>query len=122
MLFVTQGTLDAPTDVTVSDNQISWSAPYSLDITNVDPDIVYCVSIANYTCGSENPVLIIDDCNVTETKFIFNIPDDGGIYQYNITSRSNVLDSNNGRSTTITGNERYIQCHAFKREWELKAR
>ena len=49
---------------------ISWSAPFSLDVTGVDPDIWYSVLIYNVT---DNPTAIpCTDCiNITETNYTF---------------------------------------------------
>ena len=49
---------------------ISWSAPFSLDVTDVDPDIWYSVLIYNVT---DNPTAIpCTDCiNITETHYTF---------------------------------------------------
>ena len=49
---------------------ISWSAPFSLDVTNDDPDIWYSVLIYNVT---DNPTAIpCTDCmDITETHYTF---------------------------------------------------
>ena len=51
---------------------ISWTAPFSLDVTGVDPDIWYSVLIYNVT-NENNPTAIpCTDCiNITETHYIF---------------------------------------------------
>ena len=43
---------------------ITWEAPFSLNLTGVDPDIVYCVEVYNITCGVDD--LVVGDCGVTE--------------------------------------------------------
>ena len=81
---------------------LSWDAPFSLDLTNVDPDIVYCVEVYNITCGRRD--LIISDCNVTEPSYTSDdIAPDGYIYEYTVTPRSNVEGASNGTSRTVTG-------------------
>ena len=72
---------------------LSWTAPFSLDLTNVDPDIAYCVDIYNITCGRRD--LIVSDCNVTEPSYTFDASD-GYIYEYIVTPRSNVEGARNG--------------------------
>ena len=80
---------------------LSWTAPFSLDLTNVDPDIAYCVDIYNITCGRRD--LIISDCNVTEPSYSSSAPD-GYIYEYIVTPRSNVEGARNGTpSQPLTG-------------------
>ena len=49
---------------------ISWSAPFSLDVTGVDPDIWYSVLIYNVT--DENNPTIIFNFNVTTTRYSFS--------------------------------------------------
>ena len=81
-----------------------WTAPFSLDLTNVEPDIVYCVEMYNITCGGRE--LLISDCNVTETSYTSDvIVPDGYIYEYIVTPRSNVEGAVNGTSKTVTGIE-----------------
>ena len=73
---------------------LSWSPPFSLDLTNIEPDIVYCVEVYNITCGERD--LIISDCDVTEPSYTFYDLADGYIYEYIITPRSNVDGTRNG--------------------------
>ena len=81
---------------------LSWVAPFSLDLTDVDPDIIYCVEVYNITCGRRD--LIISDCNVTEPSYIsgYMAPNDY-IYEYTVTPRSNVEGASNGTSVTVAG-------------------
>ena len=83
---------------------LSWKAPFSLDLTNVEPDIVYCVDVYNITCGGRE--LLISDCNVTETSYTSDvIAPDGYIYEYIVTPRSNVEGAINGTpSPPLRGN------------------
>ena len=74
---------------------IMWEPPFSLDLTGVDPDIVYCVEVYNITYGRRD--LIISDCNVTEPNYMFDdIAPHGYIYEYIVTPRSNVPGTRNG--------------------------
>ena len=74
---------------------LSWNPPFSLDLTNVEPNIVYCVDVYNITCGGRE--LLISDCNVTETSYTSDvIAPDGYIYEYIVTPRSNVEGAANG--------------------------
>ena len=43
-----------------------WDAPFSLDLTNAEPDIVYCVEVYNITCRRS---LLISECDVMETSY-----------------------------------------------------
>ena len=90
------------TDLVRNANTLSWDAPFSLNLTNADPDIVYCVEVYNITCGRRD--LIISDCNVTEPSYTSDdIALDGYIYEYTITPRSNVEGASNGTSQPVTG-------------------
>ena len=81
---------------------LSWEAPFSLDLTGVDPDIVYCVKVYNITCGRRD--LIISNCNVTEPSYTSDdMAPIGYVYEYTVTPRSNVEGASNGTSVTVTG-------------------
>ena len=79
-------------DVRKAYTTITWDPPTSLDLTNVEPDIAYCVEVYNITCGDRE--LLIHDCNVTEPHYI--ITPDGYIREYIVTPRSNVEGAVNG--------------------------
>jgi hypothetical protein len=81
---------------------ISWSPPFSLDLTDIDPDIVYCVEVYNITCRRRG--LTVSDCNVTESSYTSDIiAPNGYIYEYTVTPRSNVEGASNGTANTVTG-------------------
>jgi hypothetical protein len=79
---------------------ISWEAPFSLDLTGIDPDIVYCVEVYNITCGRS---LLISECDVMETNYTNAALLPGYIYEYTVTPRSNVDLASNGTSLSIAG-------------------
>ena len=87
-----------------SQDTIKWDAPFSLNLTNVEPDIAYCVEVYNITCGRS---LVISDCDVLETSYSSDDLRPGYIYEYTVTPRSNVVDARNGTSRTIIGLFRY---------------
>ena len=87
--------LDAVYNISRDFSTISWNPPFSLNLTNVEPDIVYCVDMYNITCGGRE--LLISDCDVTETSYTSDIfAPDGYIYEYIVTPRSNVEGAING--------------------------
>ena len=50
----------------------SWTAPFSLDVTGVDPDIWYSVLIYNVTDENNPTAIPCTDCiNITETHYTF---------------------------------------------------
>ena len=100
--LVIVGRLNSVTNLIRTDKLLLWIAPFSLDLTNVDPDTVYCVEVYNITCGRRD--LIISDCNVTKSSYTSDdIAPDGYIYEYTVTPRSNVEGARNGTGLTVTG-------------------
>ena len=75
--------------------------PFSLNLTGVDPDIVYCVEVYNITCGVDD--LVVSDCNVTEPRYEDNRLEQGHIYHITITPRSNVRNATNGTNNIKKG-------------------
>ena len=94
------GPLQSVVDLTRNVSTLTWEAPFSLDLTGVDPDIVYCVEVYNITCGRS---LLISECDVVETNYTIDALLPGHIYEYTITPRSNVEGARNGTSINVTG-------------------
>ena len=88
------------TNLTRNANVLLWEAPFSLDLTNVDPDIVYCVEVYNITCGRS---LLISECDVMETSYTSDALHSEYIYEYTVTPRSNVEGASNGTRLTEIG-------------------
>ena len=67
--------LNLETDGGRSSINVSWGAPFTLDVTDEDPDIWYSVLIYNVT-DEENPTTVpCTDChNLTQIHYVF-IPD-----------------------------------------------
>ena len=82
-------------------SSITWEPPFSLHLTGVDPDIVYCVKVYNITCGMRD--LIISDWNVIEPSYTSDALYEGFLYNITVTPRSNVHNALNGISSTFTG-------------------
>ena len=58
---------------TASSITVSWSAPFSLDVTGVDPDIWYSVLIYHVTNeGNPTAVPCIDCHNITQSHYVFS--------------------------------------------------
>ena len=109
ILLDTTGPLDAPTNVRITRNYttntttITWRPPFSLDLTNIDPDIVYCIEVYSITMSFSVRELVVIDCNVTEPSYHSNILHPSYIYNITITPRSNVEGSLNGTSANYSG-------------------
>ena len=81
-----------------------WEPPFTLNLTGVEPDIVYCVEVYNITCGEEN--LIASDCAVPNPIYPSSVGDGlgpGYVYEITVTPRSNVPGAVNGSSFTKRG-------------------
>ena len=87
-------------------NTIIWEAPFSLNLTNIEPDIVYCMEVYNITCGRSH---VISDCDVMESRYTNDELQSGYIYEYTITPRSNVQGALNGTKREISG-QYYLHC------------
>ena len=85
--------------ITVQDSAISltWTAPFTLDIQGVDPDITYCVCLVNSTSLST----LHSECEITEVEYEYPIPPDSACHMYMFTvTPVNVVG--NGTSSTLT--------------------
>ena len=82
-------------------SSITWEAPFSLDLTDVDPDIAYCVEVYNITCGVDD--LVVGDCNVTAPRYVDSRLQQGHIYRITITPKSNGRNALNGTNNTKEG-------------------
>ena len=80
---------------------LSWTSPPSLDLTNANPDVAYCVDVYNITCGMRDHIDSV--CNVTEPSYTRRIGKDGNIYEHVVTPRSNVPEASNGTSRSLKG-------------------
>ena len=99
---ITIGSLEGISNLERNASTLSWDPPFSLDLTGVDPDIVYCVEVYNFNCGRRD--LIISDCNVTEPSYTSDdMAPIGYIYEYTVTPRSNVEGASNGTNRAVGG-------------------
>ena len=102
LLLYNLGQLQGVSNLERNESTIFWEAPFSLDLTGVEPDIAYCVDIYSITCGRMD--LIISDCSVVEPSYTSeDITPQGYIYEYTVTPRRNVEGATNGTSVTVTG-------------------
>ena len=75
-----------------------WDPPFSLDLTNADPDIVYCVNVHVTTCGVDTSVFHTCGLALNYTSVIFNSDD---LYNVSVTAQSNIAQANNGPFTEV---------------------
>lgn len=101
------GPLDSPANLKISRDYstntttITWKPPFSLDLTQVHVDVLYCLEVYNVTCGGGE--LLISDCNITEPRYHSNILQPAYIYSVTVTPASNVKGAFNGTSTHVEG-------------------
>ena len=99
--------MDPVEDLTIqsmSNNSIiAWNSPFSLNLSNVEPDVIYCVDIFNITCGKFDH--LISDCSVLDLNYTFlsTIEDFRYIYAILLTPRSNIENARNGTSLLLQG-------------------
>ena len=101
--YYTAGPLQKVTNLKIDLNlnmlNLSWDAPFSLDLTNVDPDIIYYVQVINTTCG--NGSILFRNGTITETELNLFGYSQHHTYEMIVTPRSNVEGAQNG-TTLIT--------------------
>ena len=80
LLSILPGLLAPPFNLSISERNdsyqiLSWDAPFTLDITNLDPDITYrvCNNVTNATC-----------VNITHTTYTLPIMDE--LVEYSVTA------------------------------------
>ena len=99
MNIIIKGPLESIKGLRLENTTLRWEAPYSLDLSNTELDIVYCVDVYNVSCSKKN--LLTSDCNVTETNYTFDVTDPHAYqYEFTITPRSNVRGAVNGTPRT----------------------
>ena len=85
--------------------RLTWDAPFSLDITGVDPDIWYRVDITvvNYPLNNTSDSIPFNTyfVNIPEFNFTHNSADTSVIYEFKVTP---INGAGNGRtSAPVTG-------------------
>ena len=76
---------------------LTWTSPFTLDITNVNPDVTYCVGVVNSTSS----LTLHSQCGITETVFNYTLPHDSVCHMYMFTvTPVNVVG--NGELETLT--------------------
>lgn len=78
----------------------TWQQPYSLDLTNVMPDVIYCLEILRITCGVRESV--VSDCDIIDHNYTVAL-DIADLYEAIITPRSNVVNAINGTKISVSG-------------------
>ena len=86
----------------------SWTAPFSLDVTDVDPDIWYSVLVYNVTDENNPTDILYTDCiNITETHYTFTPDYLSHCHVYNI-SVVPLNGAGQGESSSITVGGQFV--------------
>ena len=96
-----KGSLDAIRNLEWNSTTITWEPPFSLDLTDIDPDIVYCVEVYNITCDESE--FLMGECNLIDPSYNYSHLDPAFIYESVISPKSNVNTAHNGTRSTIRG-------------------
>ena len=96
--FHLSGVLDQVSDVSINNScdsiTISWSAPFSLDVSGMDPDIWYTLLISNVTDEDHPTAVLCTDChNLTQTHYTFNFTNDTFNFDFTIIAKNGAGDS-----------------------------
>ena len=82
-MFLNAGLLSAVGSLmmTVQDSTIflTWTAPFTLDIRGVNPDITYCVGV------STSSSILHSQCGIPETEYEYPIPPDSECHDNMVT-------------------------------------
>ena len=72
-LLILIGLLNEVKDVNVSINcssiTLTWQPPFSLDITNTDPDMIFCVEVYNVSEGERTPLHHLGRCSIVASQY-----------------------------------------------------
>lgn len=81
---------------------VTWRSPYSLNISDAEPDISYCINVTNITCGGTETV--INNCNVKRPYYNnSSILNQADLFEIVVTPSSNIKGAVPGNETKITG-------------------
>ena len=85
---------------------LNWKPPFSLDLSAVDRDIIYCVDVYKADATSFH---ILRNCSVFDPHYNFSLdnPDPNEVFTFVVMPRSNVDGAPNGIPTTINASFSY---------------
>ena len=72
-ILILTGLLDEVKDVNISINcssiTLTWQPPFSLDITDTDPDMTFCVEVYNVSEGERTPLHHLGLCSIVAPQY-----------------------------------------------------
>ena len=79
-----------------------WEPPFTLNLTNVYPDIIYCVDVYNVSCADRQH--LVSNCSLTEPTYRYGYNrQQTDLLEYIVIPRSNVQNARNGTPQVLTG-------------------
>ena len=90
---------------------LSWTPPFSLNITTTELDIIYCVEVFLIDVLNKNKSRLMSDCNVFANEYRISAAADvqnndqrlSHFYEITVTPRNNLQGAMNGSSSTAFG-------------------
>ena len=116
--MMVSGPLDAVTNLASTRDpfHIMWEPPFSLNLTGVEPDVIYSVEIIaiETDCNSTEDPLVLSDHNVTTNYYDVKGLNQGYTYNITVTPRSNVDNACSGHPSVLEGlNNKLLHNHYF---------
>ena len=102
-MFVSLGLLAAVGGLEAYSGQtfilLTWTPPFSLDLTGIDPDLWYCVEVYNISSGE---TLLTNSSTVSEPRFNFTVtsPSPCDLFEFRVIP---VNGAGNGNITSVSG-------------------
>ena len=97
---LTLGPLTSVTDVKRHLTNVSWIPPFSQNLTDFEPDIIYCLAVYRVTCSTTEPLFHV--CGIEVSYYINNTLSSSDLYKFEVTPMSNG-GSLNGITSTVQG-------------------
>lgn len=110
LFFPCLGQLNAVSNLKRTLSNITWNPPFSLNLTNVESDIIYCVEVYSTTCGDN--AFLFGNCSVTQPFYVSSMLNNGLTYNITVTPRSYMNGAQSGNALTRQGKLSLCQSHS----------
>ena len=106
MQCLTLGPLNSVTDVRRHNTNITWKPPFSQDLTNFEPDIIYCLTVDLFNCSMTVPWF--RQCGIEVPYYVVNSFHNNDLLKIEVTPMSNG-GGVNGTTLTVQGNHALLE-------------
>ena len=79
--------------------QLSWMQPFSLDLNDTNPDVVYCVDVYEIAYVGLQRDHVVSECNLIEPHYSFTPANSDSLFQFVVTPRNNLKGARNGTTS-----------------------